>query len=120
MGSRSQPVRAPPGSAAAPGLACIPGRRGFTRCTRRWRAGKRALALPLSAPPAAPRTSRTRGRGGGRGQAGASRTAPARLSSSHPRLFPQTRPKPGENSTVTPDPLRLVTPRTRRSCWRAY
>lgn len=26
MGSRSQPVRAPPGSAAAPGLACIPGR----------------------------------------------------------------------------------------------
>lgn len=41
------------------------------------------------------------------------------LPRAHPGLSPQTRQKPGASLTMTPDPPRSATPRTRRSCWRA-
>lgn len=66
---------------AAAGLARTPGRHGFSSCTRRRRAGKRALALPL----AAPRTARAGGGVGAVARQGCAPTVPAPRS---PRALP--------------------------------
>lgn len=102
-----------PGLPPHPVSPAPPGRHGFSSCTRRRRAGKWALALPPSA--RLPRPGRR-----GPGVEVARQVRPKRsLSPRSLRLSLQMWQKPGASSTVTLDPQRSATPRTRRSCWRA-
>lgn len=78
--------------------------------------GQVGTRSPALRPPSAPRTARAWSGGGGFGSAGAPQTVPVPRS---PRLSLQMWQKPGASSTVTLDPQRSATPRTRRSCWRA-